>query len=987
MQNVKKASLSCFIFLFVFLVAAPSFSKVEWRSSESEHFIVIYLEVHAGLVPHVLQSAEDALAQLSRLFKYTPTERIVINLYDYSDHGSAGANTLPRNFIRLEVEPLELGYENIPFNERLSWMLAHELVHVVVNDMSGGVESLARSLFSKVLPEKEQPLTIPYSLLTNFGRYTTQWHQEGMAVFMETWLNGGYGRILGNFDEMYFRAMVLEKRRFPSPLDLAATASHESFLLGTLSYLYGGRFDGFLAAAFGTQKLIAWYTPQPGEFYKGFEKKFNSIYGRDLATMWAYFIEAERRFQRRNLAILKSAPLTKTKNVLKKPLGWVTTPHIDAAGQRIIFGHHQPHYLTSVKVFDLRRRSVTEIGTLPAPSLIQVASTAYDSRLQNFFYTSNNNSLYRDVWVLNLKSGKRKILFEDARIGSLTISPQTNELWGVRHSAGKASLVNSKNPYRRFETLIWFGTGDDLAHLALSPSGNYLAATLHQANGSQSIIVADLVSLERTGKFTYRTISQDGSPEFPSWSPDEKYLYWNAYTNGVSNIYRHHAETEKPEAMSHTLRGLFRPAYLSEKYIFAFEFTSEGFIPVIFPNRPASELPAIRYIGQRIVQRAPEVTEWALDKRTNGNSNHNGVYGKTSKRYSGLTHLEFISFVPVLSGFQNRKVLGVYSHFADPLFVHDITLEIGLSPFKENASDVEFHFRGSYNYDSKYKLMFEYNAPSFYDLFNGRKSGADGARIGVQHTRYWKYDVPHKIKQTSELSFYTGIEAINDNLITVSNPDFLVFETSLNSSNVRRAIGSVDKEFGNDWTLTLSALALSPQDDAQAAGGLHAEWSHFHSWVWPHNILHLKLGAGYLRTDPQLTMGNFYFGGFGNQELEKKPVKQYRNIFRFPGLPIYSIVAESFFKIMLENSLPPLRVGKVRIGRHFLSHIDASWFSQALIVDSGQENKWVNLGGQINFTFTHWYNLDTTLSAGFARAWSDLGSSDEWFVSFKLLKD
>jgi hypothetical protein len=42
------------------------------------------------------------------------------------------------------------------------------------------------------------------------------------------------------------------------------------------------------------------------------------------------------------------------------------------------------------------------------------------------------------------------------------------------------------------------------------------------------------------------------------------YLYWNAYTNGVSNIYRYEfAKSEETIPLSNTLKGFFRPVQVS----------------------------------------------------------------------------------------------------------------------------------------------------------------------------------------------------------------------------------------------------------------------------------------------------------------------------------------------------------------------------------------------------------------------------------------
>ena len=131
----------------------------------------------------------------------------------------------------------------------------------------------------------------------------------------------------------------------------------------------------------------------------------------------------------------------------------------------------------------------------------------------------------------------------------------------------------------------------------------------------------------------------------------------------------------------------------------------------------------------------------------------------------------------------------------------------------------------------------------------------------------------------------------------------------------------------------------------------------------------------------------FYFGGFGNREVENVDVKQYRKVFRFPGIPIYSLSTDKFVKLMIENNLPPLRFSNASIGRHYLYHVDLSFYSQGLIVNSEAGKYWGNAGGQINFVFKHWDNLESTFSAGIAKAWFEKGNDWEWFLSFKLLKN
>ena len=486
--NVFNKIIPSILISLVFL-SLSTYGQSDWFEQESENFKIIYRKSHAHLVPQLFNSAETALTRLRKLFNYTPTEKIIINTYDAYDYGYGAATSVPQNFIRLEIEPMEPGYESIPYNERFQWIISHELVHIVVNDHSSDAESIARSLFSKVVPEQIQPLTIVYSLLTNYNRYTPRWHQEAIAVFLETWMNGGYGRTLGSFDEMYFRSLVLDNQDFPSEIKLDTKISHNSFLLETIFYIYGARFASYLTLKYGPDKLFHWFKTEPDEFYQNFVSKFYDIYNVDMVDAWNEFISFEKDFQKTNIQKLKTYALTEVKRLSNENFGWITQPYLDKLGTNVFFGFHRSHQLAEIQKFNLQYRVSENIATLPTPSMLQVSSTAYDKNLGLFFFTTNNNQLYRDLWVLDTEKQDRRLLFKDCRMGSLTISSITHELWGIEHSASEATLVYSSYPYDKLEMILQFDIGDEIQQLAISPSGKFLTAVLHQSNGDQKIVL------------------------------------------------------------------------------------------------------------------------------------------------------------------------------------------------------------------------------------------------------------------------------------------------------------------------------------------------------------------------------------------------------------------------------------------------------------------------------------------------------------------
>ncbi|MFO7446188.1 MAG: hypothetical protein R6W90_07455 [Ignavibacteriaceae bacterium] len=920
------------------------------------------------------------------IFNYVPSEKIVINTYDAADFGFGAATTVPQNFIRFEIEPFESGYENVPFNDPVQWILSHELVHIVINDQATDAESFFRSIFSKVAPEQAHPVTVFYSLLTNFSRYTPRWHQEAIAVLFETYFSGGWGRMLGNFDEMYFRSMVLENKEFPTYLSLDTKSSHNSFLLETLFYLYGTRFSTYLIVNYGPDKFIKWFTAGEDDFYGSFIVKFENVYSVDFDKAWKDFISFEKDFQQGNISRLTKYKTSAVKSLPGEDPGWVTQPYIIQKDSSVIYGLHKPHHLANIQLYSLEKSTSKELASLPTPSILQVASTAYDSSSNLFFYTTNNNQLFRDIWALDVNTGEKKMILPDCRIGDITVSPANHELWGIQHDGGRASLVYSEYPYNAVIPVISFPAGDEIFQLSADPAGKFMAAVLHRANGEQSLILVNTDSLKNGHGFKFQTITNSGTPENPSWSPDGKYIYWNAYVNGVSNIYRinlDNADAEK-EALSHTLRGLFKPVYLSADSLFVFEFTSDGFVPAVIPNKPAEYLPAIEYLGQRVSDNFPELEKWALKNVRADSIEVELIHGE--EPYSGFSNLKLQTFIPEITGFQSQKVLGFYTHIADPLLYHDLTLELGISPFNENPAGPKFHFRGRYEFKKRYDFGVEYNATDFYDLFNDRKRGVIGTRLRFGHSHYWLFDNPLKMKQNTEIAVYTDYEYINDNLVRVSEPDFFVAQTNFNSKNSRRSIGSSDFESGQELNATIMVFGSDPKDPAYATQ-VFSDFSHMDTWIAPHNVFHLKLGAGYHFKNERLFQAKFFFGGFGNRALENVDFKQYRSLFRFPGIPIYSLPSEKFIKILLENNFPPIRFANAGIGQQYLNHIDFSVYTQGMLTKSDEAERWVDIGAQVNFILKHWFNLESTFSAGIAQAWSEHSKSWEWFISYKLLRN
>ena len=105
-----------------------------------------------------------------------------------------------------------------------------------------------------------------------------------------------------------------------------------------------------------------------------------------------------------------------------------------------------------------------------------------------------------------------------------------------------------------------------------------------------------------------------------------------------------------------------------------------------------------------------------------------------------------------------------------------------------------------------------------------RKRGMIGTKVRLGHTHYWVYDNPLKIKQQTEVALYRDVEFINDNLVQVSQPDFMVAQSIFDLKNQRRSIGSSDFENGNDFTTTLMFFGSDSEESRICLSSMDRVW-------------------------------------------------------------------------------------------------------------------------------------------------------------------
>lgn len=977
---MKRILLACTLGCVFFVV--PEL-HAQFNQLETEKLRLIYYgQAQSYLVRHTARSYENAFEFYDKIYGYSSKEKVTVLLHDLYDYGNAGAGTAPRNMIALAIAPFDYAFETSPANERLNAMMNHELAHIVTNDQSAGRDRVFRSLFrGKVLEDEDEPLSILYGYLTSPRRSSPRWYREGVAVFLETWMSGGLGRALGGYDEMVFRTMVREGSRFFDDVGIEAEGTQIDFQVGVNAYLYGTRFMSYLALKYGPETVIEWTARQPGS-RAYFASQFEAVYGLPLTEAWQNWIDWEHQWQENNLDAVRKNPVTSFRPLSPTALGSVSRAHYDSGNLYVAVNY--PGQVAHLARLDLSTGRSEMLHEVKGGSVFNVCALAYDRDAEILFYTTDNGQ-WRDIRSYNLSTGKERLLLKDARIGDLAFNRADRSLWGVRHFNGISTIARIPHPYTRWEQVFSWPYGQDFYDADVSPDGRFIVGALAEISGRQSLVMLSVDSL-LSGNHSYETLFDfdTSNPANFTFSADGGELYGSSYYSGVSNIFRLDLESRKMAVLSNAETGLFRPFPVSEDSIFAFRFGADGFQPGLIPNEPVHRVSAIKFLGQEIVERHPVVRDWVA-----GSPGRIQIDTLTLAHgpYRALNHVRMVSAYPVVEGYKDQAAFGVRMNLSDPISLHRIHLTATVTPWSN--PDEQFHGRLEYGFRDL-TLSAGYNASSFFDLFGPTKTSRKGYGLRAELSKTIIRDQPRTLSYSLMAGAFGGFEALPDYQNVAATFDRMqTARASLRYTHYRSSLGSVDKEKGFGWSLNGSSNFVNgtayPRSYATLDTGFLFPLAHLTTWF--------RGAAGYSYGDRANPFANFYFGGFGNNWVDRGDEKRFRSYDSFPGLDLNAAGGTTFVKLTNEWILPPVRLRRAGGVGLYAQWLRMSLFGGGLVTNPDlPEDRpdgrrlYGNLGAQLDLRLVLFSHLKSTISFGVAGAFDEDGRRhDEVMASLKIL--
>jgi hypothetical protein len=339
---------------------------------------------------------------------------------------------------------------------------------------------------------------------------------------------------------------------------------------------------------------------------------------------------------------------------------------------------------------------------------------------------------------------------------------------------------------------------------------------------------------------------------------------------------------------------------------------------------------------------------------------------------------------PIVAGYKGHIAFGGHTQWEDPLFYNQLLLNLSWSPASDLNNGQEWH--GDVTYKNLFwHFTYWHNKADFYDLFGPTERARKGDALLIGYDNFIIYDLPRKLEWTADLNLYSGLDVLpGAQNIESHDPDIATVKLGIEYSDFTKSLGAVDNEDG--WSIGAHAETSFAHDQMYPA--IHGEFSYGVALPWNHSSIWTYDSAGVQGGTKTNALDYFFFGAFGNNYVDDREVKRYRDSGSFPGFAIDQIDARAYLKSTEEFNFPPIHFDDVGSAAFFLKSVRPAIFAGVLQTDPGSPGSRTleDTGFQLDWNLVIAVNLPMTLSMGDAiGAENGRVKRNEIMVSLKIL--
>lgn len=681
-------------------------TESDWHSRSSEHFIVHFPDALDDTAINALAIAEQVHQRLLPFFNQSPRHKTELVLVDDYDYANGWATALPFNQIRLYVNPPENvgGLEHM--DDWLHGLILHEYVHILHLDLGAGIHTKARKVLGRF------PWLFPH-------QFTPSMLKEGLAVYLETDNEQGYGRLDGSYLPMQMRAELLDH----GGDDLNQTVLSLRDWPSAKPYVYGAYFWHFLAQQYGEEKLRQYvqaysYELIPYLFQNSvakavFSKDFNDLWQDYLAWLNANIHRPKAQEEGRALPTL---PNTEQVTAVGSDGLWQIEANAEDRA-RIVYWSPAPNQIT--KETFAYSKNVTAMDAAADGTLAVSRRISYASGVS-----------YNDLYLWHQQAGWQRLTTKQrfSKVRWLN----THSLIASRKIRGISELWQLDRQGRMLK--LWQGEqGEVLGSFAVHPDGSHLVASIKRPR--QGWNLERFYFNTRAWQPITATKAIEHQPEF---LPDGRLLFSADY-NDVFNIYRLEPESGQLQQLTQTATGAFRPQLLNDQLYFQ-RYSSEGFLLIQMPLTVYAEHSLDSFAGQYDYPPQPSSTEVS-----------------NKQPYSAWPSVLPKYWFPLLAFDEGRRLLGLMTDGSDALKRHKYNIQI--------ARDIENDLNEAqllYQYDNRWSLYARRDHSHVQQIISGEEEtiSIQNDQLSLQRHHLWN-------AFEDQLQLHLGISLDNQRLVNL----------------------------------------------------------------------------------------------------------------------------------------------------------------------------------------------------------------------------
>ncbi|MDD3643013.1 MAG: hypothetical protein PHQ19_06095 [Candidatus Krumholzibacteria bacterium] len=405
--------------------AAWNHSEIEWRSIETEHFVVHYhVEVESSAA-EVARIAEEIYGPITSLYGYEP-ERVHINVTD-----RAG---LPEGASYYYLNRIDIDTDDVDFHLRgtADWVrnvITHEFSHMVSLQASMKMPRWLPAIFLQGFGFEKEKRPDVITGYPNFvgslpvaGEVVPNWLAEGVAQYQA---EGSRNDIWDSHRDMLLRSAALGG----TLLDLGRMGVFgKNSLEAEMLYNQGYSLVRYIASKYGDEAVAELFLAHAAWHRIGFEGACRSVLGlsgEDLYEAWRE--EITGRYREIESSILPQARIGRR----EAGEGFLNMhPLADAAGGIYYVSNRGRDYREA----DLVRRDPDGTVRPVATDVASGADISADGRTMCFARrTDDNPNRYEfdDIFLKDLPGGRERRLTRGLRATDPSFSPEGDRIVAV----------------------------------------------------------------------------------------------------------------------------------------------------------------------------------------------------------------------------------------------------------------------------------------------------------------------------------------------------------------------------------------------------------------------------------------------------------------------------------------------------------------------------------------------------------------------------